>query len=180
MQEVHPAAWVHRVGRLLYFNAEGVGLLDVTTGAWQQLLKEPRVSEPALSPDGHLIAYRVNQGSAPGVYVRSLPGPSLATLVARDAKNPFWGDRPGALLLVSDSLDIREYQVAPNGSVAPTSRILVPRATAFATKPSAQSLDMYVTDDGRDIEVVLSSSRVPGLTVVQHFDALLKAAATAR
>ena len=56
----------------------------------------------------------------------------------------------------------------------------VPRATVLASSPSAAGVELHVTDDGREFVVSLLGRRPPGLTVVPHFDALLKAAAMAR
>ena len=178
-QSVHPARWISRLARLLYYNANGAGLLDVATGAWQQLVAEPGIASPALSPDGRLIAYEVTKGNAQGVDVRALPGPSLPTLVARDGHEPSWGERSGELILVSDSRDIVQYRLAPNGTVVAPSRVLVPRTTVFASQPSATNAHLYVADDGRELVVTLAGRRSPSLTVVQHFDALLGAAAKA-
>ena len=109
-REISQLSWMPKGDALVYAAEDGVWLAPLEGGAPRRILENAR--EPAVSPDGSLIAYSSTAAGRVEVYVTTFPEPGQASPVSIDGgRHPRWtasgelffacgppfGEGPGAL-----------------------------------------------------------------------------------
>ncbi|UCF66642.1 MAG: protein kinase [Acidobacteriota bacterium] len=91
---------------------EDVHLLHLETGALSELVATDSDEEdPAISPDGRLVAFVSDRSGVPEIYVVPVSGPAAPVQISRAGGNdPQWS-RDGAWLAYNDSREVRTAAV---------------------------------------------------------------------
>jgi len=152
--------------------ADGIRVLAFDSAPAARVIIPPGFDEsaPALSPDGHWLAYQADDAGRMEVYVRSYPVPGARVPVSvQGGTEPVWS-RDGRELFyrAGDSLMVASVALSPAFAVAGRRRLFT---GSFLGSRRFREYD--VTPDGQHFVMIRGGAAQSSLTVVQNvFDRL--------